>query len=184
MRSEGGELTGRVRGQFAISPQMRQSRRSPAIDGKPHEFSQRRFPSMTQCSQASRSSSGQRARPTVWSGGCGCLPRRHGNDDVQPRPVGHHGVTNGVLMSIRRPDVRSIRSTRSASSPAPRIVVVSSLRPRRTTNTRPGSLVQNCPRGAEGAGRGATGHLSADMPLTVIGCCGWVTNRVCGLVTD
>jgi hypothetical protein len=38
--------------------------------------------------------------------------------------------------------VRSIRSTRSASSPGARIVV-SSLRPRLATNTRPGSLTQN-----------------------------------------
>jgi hypothetical protein len=45
-------------------------------------------------------------------------------------------------MSIRRPEVRSIRSTRSASWLGPRIVVVSSLRPRRATKTRPGSLTQ------------------------------------------
>jgi hypothetical protein len=58
-------------------------------------------------------------------------------------PSGIIASTNGVLMSMRRPDVRSIRSTRSASSPCPRIVVVSSLRPRRAMNTRPGSLTQN-----------------------------------------
>ena len=45
-------------------------------------------------------------------------------------PSGSIASTNGVDMSIRRPDVRSIRSTRSASSPGARIVVVSSLRPR------------------------------------------------------
>ena len=57
-------------------------------------------------------------------------------------PSGIVASTNGVLMSIRRPEVRSIRSTRSASSPGARIVVVSSERPRRATNTRPGSLTQ------------------------------------------
>jgi hypothetical protein len=57
-------------------------------------------------------------------------------------PSGSIASTNGVLMSIRRPELRSIRSTRSASCPAPRIVVVSSDRPRRATNTRPGSLTQ------------------------------------------
>ena len=57
-------------------------------------------------------------------------------------PSGIIASTNGVHMSIRRPDVRSIRSTRSASSPGARIVVVSSLRPRWATNTRPGSLTQ------------------------------------------
>ena len=57
-------------------------------------------------------------------------------------PSGIVASTNGVLMSIRRPDVRSIRSTRSASWPGPRIVVVSSLRPRRAMKTRPGSLTQ------------------------------------------
>jgi hypothetical protein len=38
--------------------------------------------------------------------------------------------------------VRSTRSTRSASSPGATIVV-SSLRPRLATNTRPGSLTEN-----------------------------------------
>jgi hypothetical protein len=47
-------------------------------------------------------------------------------------------LTNGALMSIGRPEVRSIRSTRPASCPAPRFVVVSSLRPRRAMKTRPG----------------------------------------------
>jgi hypothetical protein len=35
--------------------------------------------------------------------------------------------TTGVDMSIRRPEVRSILSTKSANSPAPRFGVVSSL---------------------------------------------------------
>ena len=50
--------------------------------------------------------------------------------------------TNGVLTSTRRPDVLSIRSTRSRTSAAVRIVVVSSCRPSRATNTRCGSLIQ------------------------------------------
>ena len=58
-------------------------------------------------------------------------------------PSGNTASTNGVDMSIRRPEVRSIRSTRSASSPGARIVVVNSDRPRRATNTRPGSLTAN-----------------------------------------
>jgi hypothetical protein len=57
-------------------------------------------------------------------------------------PSGIVASTNGVDMSIRRPEVRSMRSTRSASSPGARIVVVSSDRPRRAMNTRPGSLTQ------------------------------------------
>ncbi len=43
---------------------------------------------------------------------------------------------------MRRPVGRSIRSTSSATWSALRISVVSSERPRRATNTRPGSLIQ------------------------------------------
>jgi hypothetical protein len=50
-------------------------------------------------------------------------------------PSGIVASTNGVLMSTRRRDMRSIRSTRAASSPDARIVVVSSLRPGRAMNT-------------------------------------------------
>ena len=57
-------------------------------------------------------------------------------------PSGNMASTNGVLKSMRRPDVRSIRSTRSATWSAVRITVVSSERPRRAMNTRPGSLIQ------------------------------------------
>jgi hypothetical protein len=56
-------------------------------------------------------------------------------------PSGIVASRNGVDMPIRRSEVRSTRSTRSASSPGATIVV-SSLRPRRTTNTRPGSLIR------------------------------------------
>lgn len=51
-------------------------------------------------------------------------------------PSGVIASRTGVLMSIRRPDVRSISSMRSASSPCPRIVVVSSLRPITALNLR------------------------------------------------
>ena len=57
-------------------------------------------------------------------------------------PDGSIASTNGVLTSTRRPDVLSIRSTRSRTSAVVRIVVVSSCRPSRATNTRCGSLIQ------------------------------------------
>jgi len=50
--------------------------------------------------------------------------------------------TNGWLRSTRRPEDFNIRSTRSCSWPGSSTVVVSSLRPARATNTRPGSLIQ------------------------------------------
>ncbi len=52
------------------------------------------------------------------------------------------GYAKGVLRSTRRPVVLSIRSTRSRTWPSSRIVVVSSERPRRATNTQPGSLIR------------------------------------------
>ena len=57
-------------------------------------------------------------------------------------PSGSIASTNGVLRSTRRPVVLSIFSTRSRTCASPRIVVVSSERPRRATKTRPGSLIQ------------------------------------------
>ena len=57
-------------------------------------------------------------------------------------PSGSIASTNGVERSTRRPDDLSIRSTRSCTWLPDRIVVVSSLRPRLATKTRPGSLIQ------------------------------------------
>ncbi len=57
-------------------------------------------------------------------------------------PSGNMASTNGVLRSMRRPLLRSIRSTSSATSSLVRMSVVSSERPRRAMNTRPGSLIQ------------------------------------------
>src|SRR3954451_9470579 len=57
-------------------------------------------------------------------------------------PSGNIASTNGVDRSTRRPLDFSIFSTRSRTSPDDRMVVVSSLWPRRATNTRPGSLIQ------------------------------------------
>ncbi len=51
-------------------------------------------------------------------------------------------LCEGPLRSTRRPVVWSIRSTRSRTWPSFTIVVVSSERPRRATNARPGSLVR------------------------------------------
>jgi hypothetical protein len=86
-------------------------------------------------------------------------------------PSGIIASTNGVLMSIRRPDVRSIRSTRWASSPGARIVVVSSERPRLAMNTRPGSLIQIvrnprqlAPTLGPGAGAQATSSSASRWP--------------------
>ncbi len=58
-------------------------------------------------------------------------------------PSGIIASTNGWLRSTRRPEVRSIRSTRSASAWVDRIVVVSSERPLRATKTFSGPLTQN-----------------------------------------
>jgi hypothetical protein len=58
-----------------------------------------------------------------------CWPRLPGATTCRREPWGIIASTNGVLMSIRRPDVRSIRSTDPASSPGPRIVVAGLLRP-------------------------------------------------------
>ena len=53
--------------------------------------------------------------------------------------------TNGEERSTRLPELRSIRSTRSRTASAVRIVVVSSLMPPRATNTLLGWLIQNHP---------------------------------------
>ncbi len=54
--------------------------------------------------------------------------------------------TKGDERSTRRPELRSIRSTRSRTSSAVRIVVVSSATPPRATKTLLGSLIQYYPR--------------------------------------
>ena len=57
-------------------------------------------------------------------------------------PSGSIASTNGVDRSTRRPEDFSIFSTRSRTSSAVRIVVVSSCTPRRAMNTLVGSLIQ------------------------------------------
>ena len=57
-------------------------------------------------------------------------------------PSGNIASTNGWLRSIRRPLDLSIRSTSSCTCAVVRMVVVSSCRPARATNTRDGSLIQ------------------------------------------
>ncbi len=57
-------------------------------------------------------------------------------------PSGRAASTNGSDKSMRRPDVRSIRSTNSYTWLGARIVVVNSVRPRLAMNTLPGSLIQ------------------------------------------
>ncbi len=57
-------------------------------------------------------------------------------------PSGSIASTNGELRSSRRPEERSMRSTRSRTSASVSIVAVSSVRPSRATNTREGSLIQ------------------------------------------
>jgi hypothetical protein len=57
-------------------------------------------------------------------------------------PAGSVASTNGRLTSTRRPLAFSSRSTSSSTCSAVRIVVVSSCRPSRATNTRDGSLIQ------------------------------------------
>ena len=71
-----------------------------------------------------------------------CRPVTSGSTACSRDPSGRVASTNGSPRSSRRPLVRSIRSTSSATSAAVSTVVVSSLRPRRATKTLPGSLTQ------------------------------------------
>ena len=57
-------------------------------------------------------------------------------------PPASWASTKGLDRSRRRPEARSIRSTRTVRSSLSRIVVVSSGRPERATKTRPGALTQ------------------------------------------
>ena len=57
-------------------------------------------------------------------------------------PPGSWASTKGLDRSRRRPEARSIRSTRIRRCSSSRIVVVSSGRPERATKTRPGELTQ------------------------------------------
>ena len=63
------------------------------------------------------------------------------DDDVQPAPVGEHGVDEGELRSTRRPEDFSIRSTRSRTESCDSSVLVSSATPSRATKTREGSAI-------------------------------------------
>jgi hypothetical protein len=77
-------------------------------------------------------------------------------------PSGSVASTNGSLRSSRRPLVRSIRSTSSATSASASTVVVSSLWPRRATKTLPGSLIQTS------STSGSSSHrCSGPKPATV-----------------
>ncbi len=92
-----------------------------------------------------------------------CNVRDH---DVQRAAVAQHASTNGLERSTRRPDDLSIRSTRSRTWSAVRIVVVSSGTPSRATKTfrspRP-------PRPAVRRGTAATLAAGLDVQNRLLG---------------
>ncbi len=100
---------------------------------------------------------------------CQCSRDTSGITTCRREPSGRDASTNGDERSTRRPEDLSMRSTRSRTPSAVRIVGVSSLTPSRATNTLPGSLIQiSSTRGSSKYGcSGPNPATSSTMRLAV-----------------
>ena len=100
---------------------------------------------------------------------CQCVRLMSGMTTCSREPSGRVASTNGLLRATRRPLLLSIRSTRSRTSSAVRIVGVSSAMPPRATKTLLGSLFLTFrPRPARGVRAGLSGGCDAG-PFRAVG---------------